>query len=59
MISSKIEWDSEAEKRLKKAPFFVRKIARNKVEKAAQAQGLTRITVEFMEKIKNREMGGA
>jgi hypothetical protein len=57
MSSNEIEWDSEAEKRLKKAPFFVRKIARNKVEKAARKHGEKRITVEFMEKIKQQEMG--
>lgn len=52
-----MEWDSEAERRLKKAPFFIRNVARKKVERAAQEQGRERITVEFMEKIKTQEMG--
>ena len=52
-----VEWEVEAEKRLKKAPFFVRKIARGKVEKAALEQGISLITVAFMERIKKKEMG--
>lgn len=54
---SDIEWDSEAEKRIRKAPFFVRKHARKKVEAAARKLGETRITVELMEKVKKQEMG--
>ena len=57
MGKSDIEWDPEAEKRINKAPFFVRKIARGKVEKAARELGVSRITVELMEKIKKQEMG--
>ena len=57
MATDKIEWAPEAEERINKAPFFVRKMARGKVEKAALALGETRITVELMEKIKEQEMG--
>ncbi len=57
MIDTEIEWDIEAEKRLKKAPFFVRKMARAKVEKAARERGISRITLEIMEEIKRQEMG--
>ncbi len=52
-----VEWDEEAVMRLRSAPFFVRRIARSKVERAAREQGVRRISVEFMEKIKKREMG--
>lgn len=58
MSESDIEWDPEAEERINKAPVFVRKMARGKVEKAARALGEKRITVELMEKIKKQEMGG-
>ena len=54
---AKLEWDKEAEQRLKKAPFFVRKMARGKIEKAAREQGLTQITLEFVEQVKRKEMG--
>ena len=57
MSSSELEWDIEAAKRLKRAPFFVRKLAKAKVEKAATLLGEKRITVELMEKIKKQEMG--
>lgn len=57
MATNDIVWDKEAEKRINKAPFFVRKMARAKVEKAASALGENYITVELMEKIKKQEMG--
>lgn len=57
MSDNDIEWDIEAKKRLKKAPFFVRKLARDKVEKAARKQGVSLVTLEFMEDIKRKEMG--
>jgi len=56
MADEPIEWDEEALKRLEKAPFFVRRIARAKTEKAAREQGLRRISAEFVEKIRRREM---
>lgn len=52
-----VEWDEAAIRRLQSAPFFVRRIARGKVEKAAREQGVRRISVEFMEKIRKKEMG--
>ena len=55
MTNIQIDWDQDASKHLEKAPFFIRKFARKKVEKAAKEQGLTRITVEFVEKIRNKE----
>ena len=57
MSKAELEWDADATRRLKKAPFFVRKIARGKIEKAAREQGLKRVTLEFVEQVKKREMG--
>jgi hypothetical protein len=52
MSTEKPVWEDEALKKLEKAPFFIRKFAKSKVEKAAIAQGETRITVEFVEKVR-------
>lgn len=57
MTNESIKWDKAAEARLAKAPFFIRPMARSKVEKAAVQAGISVITVEFMEKIKQQEMG--
>ena len=55
---SKIEWDDDALARINKAPFFVRKMAREKVEKAAEAMGEKRISAELLDRIKLQEMKG-
>jgi hypothetical protein len=55
MNTEPLTWDDEALKKIEKAPFFIRKLAKNKVEKAAIAQGETKITVEFVEKIRQKE----
>jgi len=52
-----MEWDKDAREKLKKAPFFIRKLAKARVERAARAQGMERITLAFMEAIKRKEMG--
>ena len=52
MSTEKLVWDDDALKKMEKAPFFIRKFAKNKVEKAAIAQGKTTITVEFVEKVR-------
>jgi hypothetical protein len=57
MSKTRLRWDAEAERRLKKAPFFVRKLARGKIEKAARERGLKRITADFVEQVKKKEMG--
>ena len=57
MTNQPLEWDAEAERRLKQAPFFVRRIARQKVERAAREQGLSRVTLALVESIKQRDMG--
>jgi hypothetical protein len=57
MSDTTIEWDAEATAKLEKAPIFVRKMIKGKVEKAAAAMGETVITAELMDKIKQAEMG--
>ncbi|VAW34775.1 hypothetical protein MNBD_DELTA02-643 [hydrothermal vent metagenome] len=56
MSDTTIEWDAEAQAKLEKAPVFVRKMIKGKVEKAAKAMGETTITSELMDKIKQLEM---
>ena len=45
---SAIFWDSEAEKELRKIPFFVRGKARRNTERYAQEQGVATITIETL-----------
>ena len=44
-----VPWAAEAELRLKKAPFFVRKMIRSAVEAFARGRGVTLITVEILD----------
>ncbi|MGH1463409.1 MAG: PCP reductase family protein [Neptuniibacter sp.] len=55
-MAAKLEWDDAASKRVEAAPFFVRKLIRHKVEKAARAQGLDRITVDLLDQVKQKQM---
>lgn len=57
MNNTALIWDEEALKRLEKIPVFVRGMAKGKIEKAAQEAGESRITTEFMDKIKEKMMG--
>jgi len=57
MSDSSPVWDDEALAKLEKVPVFVRKMVRNKIEKAAAEEGKERITVEFMDAVKGKEMG--
>ena len=53
MSQSELVWDDEALKLLEKIPFFVRKVAKKKIEKTAVESGENRITAELMEKIRS------
>lgn len=55
-MAAKLEWDNAAKERVDAAPFFVRKLIRHKVEKAARQQGLERITVELLDRVKQKQM---
>ncbi|MGD8530591.1 MAG: 4Fe-4S binding protein [Syntrophobacterales bacterium] len=52
----KITWDSEAEKLLRRVPFFVRKRVRTKVEEEVAAAGRNRITKTDLEESKRKHL---
>lgn len=54
-MEDKLTWTPEAEERLKSIPFFVRKMAKAKIEKEAIKDGETEITVEFMHKVREKQ----
>lgn len=54
MSTDKLNWEQEALALLNKAPFFIRKLAKNKIEKAAIEQGLETISAEFVESIRQK-----
>ncbi len=53
---SSITWTPEAEQRLKKAPFFLRKMVRSLSEKKAAELGITVITPEILAQFKDKMM---
>ncbi len=53
---SLITWTPEAEARLKKAPFFLRKMVRNLSEKKATELGITLITEDVLAQFKDKMM---
>jgi Proto-chlorophyllide reductase 57 kD subunit len=53
-MSNSIEWTPEAEARLKEIPFFVRPAARKKIEKFAEAAGVSQITEKLYEQAKQK-----
>ncbi|MCG8315718.1 MAG: PCP reductase family protein [Pseudomonadales bacterium] len=57
-MSDAVEWDQEALDKLDKAPFFVRKMVKGKVEEAARQRGATRVTGELFDELKKQAMGG-
>ena len=52
----KITWDSEAEKTLRRVPFFVRKRVRTKVEEEVAAAGRNRVTKTDLEESKRKHL---
>ena len=57
MNPENMPWDEAALERLERIPRFVRGMAKDKIEKAAQAAGETRVTVAFMGANKAKLMG--
>ena len=49
-------WDSEAEKMLRRVPFFVRKRVRTKVEEEVAAAGRNRVTKTDLEESKRKQL---
>jgi len=54
-----MEWDSEAEARVKKAPFFVRPFIRSRAEREAKARGLSKVTSTLLDELKSNEHKGS
>ncbi len=50
-----LKWEDDATALLSKVPFFVRKVVKSKVEKAAQLAGVETITTAFMDKVKKEQ----
>lgn len=57
MNSETLPWDEAALERLERIPRFVRGMAKDKIEKAAQAAGEGRVTVAFMDANRGKLMG--
>lgn len=53
-----MEWDLEAEARVKKAPFFIRPFIRSRAEKVARERGLTKVTTGLLDELKSKEHQG-
>ncbi len=49
-----VSWTADAESRLQKAPFFVRKMIRGAVEAFARRQGVTLVTPELLDESRRR-----
>jgi hypothetical protein len=54
-----MDWEPEAEVRMKKAPFFVRPFIRARAEREATARGLTTVTCALLDELKASEHGGS
>jgi hypothetical protein len=55
--SDRMEWDSEAERRLSNVPAPVRAMAKIELERTAAERGTSRITVALMEEVKAKYFG--
>ena len=53
-----MEWESEAEQRLKRAPFFIRPFIKGRAEKEAKSRGLSKVTTGLLDELKAREHRG-
>jgi dissimilatory sulfite reductase (desulfoviridin) alpha/beta subunit len=53
-----MKWSKEAEERIKKVPFFVRKRVRKEVERQAAASGASVVLPEHLEACRQRYMSG-
>jgi anaerobic sulfite reductase subunit C len=54
-----MEWDSEAEARVKKAPFFVRPFIKSRAEREAKARGFEKVTSALLDELKSNEHKGS
>lgn len=51
--ATEIEWDAEAEARMKRVPVFVRRMVVRAVEEACRSKGIPRVTIEELERIRS------
>ena len=54
---ARLEWDTEAERRLDNVPAPVRAMARIELERTAAERGFSRVTVPLMEEVKAKYFG--
>jgi hypothetical protein len=54
-----MEWEPDAQSRLRKAPFFVRPFIRARAEREATARGLTAVTSALLDELKAGEHEGS
>lgn len=54
-----MEWENEAEARVKKAPFFVRPFIKSRAEREAKARGLSKVTCALLDELKAKEHKGS
>jgi radical SAM protein with 4Fe4S-binding SPASM domain len=52
-------WSKEASERLTRLPFFLQKMIKGRVERRAREEGLSVITLEFMEDLRKKTFGNA
>ena len=56
-MSTKVEWTKEALERISKIPFFVRPLARRRIEAEAIARGHKKINAKLLEEIRAEQHG--
>lgn len=54
-----MDWEQEAEARIKKAPFFIRPFIKSRAEREARARGLDRVTCALLDELKASEHKGS
>jgi len=54
---SSVEWETAAEERLNRIPYFLRAMVKKGVERHAAEQGIPVVTIELMEELRKRRFG--
>lgn len=54
-----MQWEPDAQARLKKAPFFVRPFIRARAEREAAGRGLSAVTCALLDELKASEHEGS
>lgn len=55
--ASSVEWETAAEERLSRIPYFLRAMVKKGVERHAAEQGIPVVTIELMEELRKRRFG--